>query len=220
MNANKKIIKTDQIKGKNLSNNLTISKNNLNTFNKKSINKSWKKVFSNKKEKKTFFANLAKRKLERIIRTKSYFRKNISRYTRRVFKGKRRMSHFLYQINVRIRSNNIFCNLSGLRGDKKTYLSCNAGTYKIAISKKKVKYVYSTLLNQFYLSLKKKIKNKGIIFNITAPVKIRKKVVKTVLHAFKKNWCIIRVVEKKCFNGCRPPKRIRKKRQPRLRLFS
>ena len=124
----------------------------------------------------------------RIVRTKSYFRKTLNKYNRKVSKNNnKRTSRFSFLVSLRIGPHNIFSNLSGLRGKKKTYLSSTAGKYKIQISKKKIKHVYSILLNKFYTQLRKIVRNKGLIFNIISPIKIRKKIVKTILHGFKKN---------------------------------
>lgn len=207
----------------------TPKKENVTSIGKKSSNfpqktfkPHWKKEFLNKQDKKTFFANLAKRRIRRIIRNKPYFRKKLSLYNQKLFKAKkgiRKAARFSYQVNIRIGPHNIFVNASGLRGKKRTYISETAGTYKVGISKKKLKHVYSLVLNRFYFNLKKIVKKRGVIFEVISPIKIRKKVVKTILHAFKQNWCIVNAISKKCFNGCRPPKKIRKKRQPRLRIF-
>lgn len=191
-------------------------------FSQKPYKPHWKKEFLNKKDKKAFFANLAKRKMRSLIRSKRYFRKELGLYNQKLSKSKRgirKVAKFSYQVNIRIGPHNIFVNASGLRGKKKTYISETAGTYKVGVSKKKLKHVYSLVLNQFYYNLKKIVKKRGVIFEVISPIKIRKKVVKTILHSFKQNWCIVNAISKKCFNGCRPPKKIRKKRQPRLRLY-
>ena len=192
------------------------------TFSQKNYKPHWKKEFLNKKDKKAFFANLAKRKMVRIFRTKPYFRKEMSIFNRKLSKANRRVrkvARFSYQVNIRIGPHNIFLNASGLWGKKKTYISETAGTFKVGISKKKLKHVYSIVLSKFYFKLKKIVKKRGVIFEVISPIKIRKKVVKTILYSFKQNWCIVNAIAKKCFNGCRPPKKIRKKRQPRLRLY-
>lgn len=128
--------------------------------------------------------------MSRIIRTKPYFRKKLSIYNKKFSKtkrGVRKAARFSYQVNIRIGPHNIFLNASGLRGRKKTYISETAGTYKVGISKKKLKHVYSIVLSRFYFKLKKIVKKRGVIFEVISPIKIRKKVVKTILYTFKQN---------------------------------
>jgi hypothetical protein len=125
-----------------------------------------------------------------LIRSKRYFRKELSLYNQKLSKSKRgirKAAKFSYQVNIRIGPHNIFVNASGLRGKKRTYISETAGTYKVGVSKKKLKHVYSLVLNQFYYNLKKIVKKRGVIFEVISPIKIRKKVVKTILHSFKQN---------------------------------
>ena len=101
-------------------------------FSQKNYKPHWKKEFLNKKDKKAFFANLAKRKMVRIFRTKPYFRKEMSIFNRKLSKANRRVrkvARFSYQVNIRIGPHNIFLNASGLRGKKKTYISETAGTF-------------------------------------------------------------------------------------------
>lgn len=164
---------------------------------------------------------------------------------------------FKYCLAISIKKNNVFCTFSTIRAENKTLISSNAGSYKIKVTKKTLRYTYDLVLNKFYNGVKKKVsflekankkkkkannkmKNKqniltkalkrskrrmktkikkGLIATIVIPKRLRKKVVKSIRYHFKKIPLLIKVVDKKVFNGCRAPKSIRKKRRRRLRLY-
>jgi hypothetical protein len=130
---------------------------------------------------------------------------------------------FLKKIDIRVTQNNLFCTFIDLARNK-TLHNSSSGIYRIKISKRKLKHFFTTFLLIFFKKAKKFCKNyNNTIFNITAPIRIRKKICKIVKKQLrkvkkkkskrKKTNVIINVVPKKCFNGCRAKKKIRKKRR-------
>ena len=126
---------------------------------------------------------------------------------------------FSKKILFRFSQNNIFCNLIDLKNNKTLHTS-SAGIYKIKLSKRRIKNFYKTFVYIFFNKIKKNLKDfKKTVFNIVAPIKIRKTLVKIILSEIKKfkqqtfeqKNILINISAKKCFNGCRAKKKIRKK---------
>jgi hypothetical protein len=140
----------------------------------------------------------------KTIKYKFYGRKDINK-----IKDAQIFSH---RLNIKITPNNIFCNLVR-NTDNFMFDSCSSGKFKIKTSKKKIKHVFDLVLNSFFSTINKKQVYKGVVVCITSPIKIRKKIVNLVSLNFKKTPLLIKVLKKKSFNGCRPPKKIRKKRR-------
>ena len=125
------------------------------------------------------------------------------------------------KISIMIRSNNIFCNLRNITKNR-TILARSSGKYRILISKKRLKHSATRVIKAFSREAKKKLTRGGVFISLIAPIKLRKKIIDIlkVLRPFKligdnKRYyraMIIKVNDKKCFNGCRPAKRKRKKR--------
>ena len=103
--------------------------------------------------------------------------------------------------------------------------------YKLNISKKNLKFNQNLFIKYFFIDLRKKLKKekkkKGLNqkikhllhFKLVAPTKLRARIVRQFLLYYSKRFKInINIIEKKIFNGCRPKKKKRKKRQG-LRLF-
>ena len=80
-------------------------------------------------------------------------------------------------------------------------------------------YFYKTnqltvlLSHRYYL-----LERKKILVNLTGPISLRKSLIEQVTKYIKRNSITININQKKCFNGCRPPKK-RRKKQKGLRLF-
>lgn len=189
--------------------------------------------------------NIKKVKKEKRIRLS--FRKKLYRRFKKVFGNKRynkkklklpvenANSLFYFKLTILIKKNNIFCNFSDFKNNK-TLNSCSSGKYKIKVSKKTLKYTHDLVLNKFYKEIwskvyakikKKEIKNnkvvkkvlrKGLFVNIVCSTRLRKKVCQYVYRRFKKIPLIINSLSKKVFNGCRPPKKVRKKRR-KMRIY-
>ena len=194
------------------------NKSSLNKENKFSSNKSKQKPFVNK-NKKNFFNKNKKvfvfdrtRKLKQSLRYKFYKRPYFQLYPWPT-------KPYKHQLNITVVQNNIFCTMA-LVETNKIALSCSAGKYKIKITRRKLKYSFPWVLENFESELRKlRIRFTGLIVNITCPVTIRAKIAHLVRNMFpKKLPLVMRFSKKKCFNGCRPPKLVRKKRKGFLLL--
>jgi ribosomal protein S11 len=128
------------------------------------------------------------------------------------------------RLTIRVVPNNIFCTIKDNQSNK-VLKSVSSGSYKINLSKKGLRYYAKLVVTSFLKDLRDiKIKfNKSLIVKVIAPVQIRRQIMgvlsSSLLGKFssKKN-AILEVESKKVFNGCRPRKKIRKKRKG-LRLF-
>ena len=133
---------------------------------------------------------------------------------------KRRRNHF---IAIRIRPNNMFCTAKR-HFQGKVLFARSAGNYKLNFSKKTLKYNSIIILKSFLKNLKKKHKSffrkrARVTVDLAVPTKSLTAVLSIIGSRLSKT-AIFRVVlsEKKAFNGCRPKKKKRKKRQG-LRVF-
>jgi ribosomal protein S11 len=176
-----------------------------------------------------FFSKYKKEMVSSHLR----FRKNKRKKIKIYFKKGRKKSYlfkFKYQLlkalktdsfqklSIRVTSNNIFCTLSNLKNNKIKLLGY-AGKYSLNISRKKLRYSFKVLLDNFFEEIRKKnLITKKVLISIIAPLKLRKRFVKFLTPFLKKKNVILNVEDKKCFNGCRPSKKRRKKRKG-LRLF-
>jgi ribosomal protein S11 len=167
-------------------------------LNQKNFYKSKTGRFSNK-----FKFDKSLKFFRKILKYKTYAQKLINKINNKKI--------FTHKLNVIITSNNIFCCLSKL--NNKILKTCSSGKYKIKTSKKSLKHTFSLVLNNFLFDISRGYNYKGIIINITSPIKIRKKIINSLSFALKKTPLLIKVLKKKSFNGCRPPKKIRKKRR-------
>jgi hypothetical protein len=145
--------------------------------------------------------------------------------------NKQHKIYLITTINIKIKQNNIFCTL---RKNQKIKKIASAGLYKIRISKKFLKLNYKKVIKLFLKKIKKKITFNNLLLNISCSKKFRKKILRQVLKFRKKYYkqfsykykkknyaelFAISFKNKKCFNGCRPKKKIRKKRR-RFRVFN
>jgi hypothetical protein len=111
----------------------------------------------------------------------------------------------------------MFCHVIDLR-KKTTLLKINSGFLKIKITKKRINYVIKPILNYFFDKINLLKIKKSLLFSVIVPARNRRLVLKHTWRSFNTKRKMLFVVSKKCFNGCRPPKKRRKKRQG-LRLF-
>lgn len=126
--------------------------------------------------------------------------------------------------------------------------ACNGGTYKLNFSKKTIRFVYNNNIITPFLQkvkmycFKKKYKKKalfkkqrnwnkkakpfwfikrnnaGILVNIVASSRQRKVILNNINYNFRRVPLLIKIHDKKIFNGCRAPKKQRKKRR-RMRIL-
>jgi hypothetical protein len=134
-----------------------------------------------------------------------------------------RKSKFL-RLTVRVVPNNMFCHIKDTKTNT-VLRSVSSGSYKMKVSKKGIRNYSKLIANAFLKDLRdKQIKfNKPLIAKIIAPVTIRKPLVTIFKNSLFKKFnskkkVLLEVASKKVFNGCRPRKKVRKKRKG-LRLF-
>ncbi len=115
-------------------------------------------------------------------------------------------------IYIKFKANNFFFTLYDKNNNKILYHK-SSGTENIKITKKSTKYVVKSFVPNLLKKLALKLKKTYTIgFFITAPTKTRKKILVSISKVFQSKNLIIKFLEKKAFNGCRPAKKIRKKR--------
>jgi len=192
-----------------------LEKKQFKTINTKKSDKKIKGKFKIKKFTKA-------RKAKSFIILKKVLKKKVSG---RPFKHYKILSkkRFL-RLTIKVVPNNIFCTIKDNQSNK-VLKSVSSGSYNIKLSKKGLRYYAKVVVTSFLKDLRElKIKfNKSIVIKVIAPIQIRRQII-TVLSTSlfgkfttKKNT-ILEVESKKVFNGCRPRKKIRKKRKG-LRLF-
>ena len=122
-------------------------------------------------------------------------------------------------LNIKVTSNNIFCNFKN-RINNKTLAVASSGKYKIKTTRKKLRYAVKLVLRSFITDISSKFALKTLIIKIVAPIRIKKQIISFLSDVLKHKTqkLIIKVLNKKCFNGCRPAKKKRKK-QKGLRIF-
>jgi ribosomal protein S11 len=169
------------------------------------------------------------KKIDRFKLKKKFFKAKTLKRLKKIFKYKNSPSNVkLVQLRkeyknsklklvIRITPNNIFCTLINLI---KNEIICNksAGIFKIQVSKKKIKFAHKIILMKFIDTIKSKLSTNLIIVKIIGPIKIRKSIIKCLSLNLKQNNLILHTKPLKCFNGCRPAKK-RRKKQKGLRIF-
>lgn len=118
----------------------------------------------------------------------------------------------VYRINILFKSNNFFCTLTNFV-NKEVLYCVSSGNYNVNTSKKLLKHTFKLVLERFLRVIKRKVKNNNLIIKITSPTHLRKKVLDLILLNKIKSNVIFQIQRSKCYNGCRPPKRQRKKRK-------
>lgn len=131
----------------------------------------------------------------------------------------------LLALTIYLASNNIFCHLKEVKTNK-VLTSISAGSYKFNVSKKGIRTYTRQILKLFFQDLRTKNINfdAPLVTKVISPLSLRKSVLESLKPtAFRKTiqnkeQLFIEIPALKVFNGCRPPKKIRKKRQG-LSLF-
>lgn len=122
-----------------------------------------------------------------------------------------------YGLHIRIRANNVFCTLRYIPSNR-IMLAHSSGKYRIKVSKKSLKFQNRIIVGKFLKRIKKWLKRKFILVLISGPVRIKTSILRQVRRNLKRSEVLIKTLERKCFNGCRPPKKRRKKRKG-FRIF-
>jgi ribosomal protein S11 len=135
---------------------------------------------------------------------------------RQIF-NKNVFTKFSKRISIKIGPNNVFCTLFD-NNLKKILYTTSSGKCGINTSKKVLRYSVKIVLQSFFDNIKKYLSGDHFLITIIGPKKIKKMVLETIALNLKGKNLIIDVKSKKCFNGCRPPKK-RRKKQKGLRIF-
>lgn len=149
---------------------------------------------------------LSKKKFKRYLKNKNYFRNaNLRKY---LTSGKKNT----YRVIILFKPNNFFCTLVNF-SENKTLYSISSGNYKVKTSKKLLKHTFKLVLDRFFRVIRKKVRNSRLIVSITSPTHLRKKVLDLVILHRISNILFLQIQKLKCYNGCRPAKKQRKKRK-------
>lgn len=125
---------------------------------------------------------------------------------------------FTEKVDIRLTPNNIFCTYTNLRTNK-IVLNGSSGKYKIQTSRKRLKTASKSVLDIFFNKLKKEKASNISILNLTAPISLRKRLIRRLLkQAGRKKKLFLKINPNKCFNGCRASKR-RRKKSLRVRFY-
>ena len=118
-----------------------------------------------------------------------------------------------YKITIRATSNNVFCTLLDTKQNRTLFLGYS-GKYNIKTSKRSLKFSSKHIIESFFKEINKKFNlDNGLFINLILPKRIKKKTIKIVKSYYGKKKVILNVIGKKCFNGCKPKKKKRKKRK-------
>ena len=167
-----------------------------------------------KKNYKTFKVSNKKLKNFKRIRKSFKLTSNIFNPTFQILQKLNLKKSFI--INIKITSNNVFCTL---KNKAKTLYILSAGKSVVKnLSKKTLRYKSQLIIKEFLKNIKPFLIKNHFLINIEGTKKIRSLTLKNLSHYFKNKKTIINVNLKKCFNGCKPPKK-RRKRQKGLRIF-
>ena len=184
---------------------------------KKSVFRNSKKFINKVKSQKSFFYR------RKQIKNAFYVLKKLNLKWYRVsfhqFLTTKKFKAFSKCLNVKVTSNNIFCNFKN-RLTNKTLAVGSSGKYKIKTTRKRLRHAIKLVLRSFMIEIMSKHALKTLIVKIAAPIKIRRHIVSFLSETLKNKTqkLIIKIAHKKCFNGCRPAKKKRKK-QKGLRIF-
>lgn len=169
------------------------------------------------KYKKPFKQRLLERKKRSYLYLHRLYTNQNLRYLNHTF---RVTKQYTTQIDITIKPNNIFCLVRDRKKNKiikKTSTGCN----KLKTTKKRLKFQFNKIIFIFYKQIRKYLKHKKqLLIHIRTPKNLKKKFTRKVRRTFriykKYRTHIICINFFKCFNGCKSPKRIiKKKRKPR-----
>lgn len=120
-------------------------------------------------------------------------------------------------IDIKIKPNNVFCTLKK-RHETLYVLSAGKCSAVKNVSKKTLRYKSQLIIKEFLRKTKDILKKENFLINIVGTKKIKALTLRGLAAYFKKRKVVINIDPKKCFNGCRPPKK-RRKRQKGIRVF-
>jgi len=180
-------------------------------------NSDFKKSNRISKRKPILKANIFK-KQKNFLRVRKSFRDKCqaNNPTFRFISGKG-LKFFEKLISIKIKPNNVFCALSDRLSGKTIYIT-SSGKCQIKTSKKMLRFSSKLILQSFFNNIKPLLKREGIIVRMVGPKRLKKPVVEQLTTVLRGKSLLITSEGKKCFNGCRAPKK-RRKKQRGMRIF-
>jgi ribosomal protein S11 len=157
------------------------------------------------KKKVAKFKKQSVNKIKTLLKNKNYITK--SKYFK-ILKLENTKQKIDFFINIKIMKNNFFCTL---KNKEKTLILISSGKLKIKVSKRKLKAASKIIIKRFIYIIKKTIRGKNSLLTISGQIKTTKQVIKQLISGLNKCKIILNIKDKKCFNGCRPKKKRRKK---------
>lgn len=118
-------------------------------------------------------------------------------------------------IYIKISPNNTMITWTDLKGN--VLYKISAGMLGLHSSKKNYKLINNMVLTEFFKRLKKEKKKKNLLFKISAPKILRRRLLRR-LKFYMRSKNFFEGLRKLAFNGCRPAKMRRKKRKG-LKIF-
>jgi ribosomal protein S11 len=122
-----------------------------------------------------------------------------------------------YGFVLKATQNNVFCTLINCR-TKKILLNTSSGKEKIKVSRKNLAFGAKNIIISFFKKSTKKFSGSTIFVKILAPLRVKTIFLRALKNYSKNARLLINTIHKKCFNGCKVPKKKRKK-QRGLRVF-
>ena len=175
-----------------------------------------KKKLYKKKVLKPLKKKLSVKKLDRYKRVRKSF-KLTSTIFNPTYQALSRISFKkTFTINIKIKPNNVFCTLK--QKDKTLYILSAGKSIVNNISKKTLRYKSQLIIKEFLKKIQKYLKKNDFYINIIGTKKIKELTLRSLSNYFKNKKVLLNLDLKKCFNGCRAPKK-RRKRQKELRIF-
>jgi ribosomal protein S11 len=158
-------------------------------------------------------------KREKKFRLRLLFRKKFI-FLNTLFQAMTNRKEFFLvtKLSFRVTQNNVFCTLVDLV-DGKILEVVSAGKCKVKVSKKTLRYNTKILVSIFLKKIRLRLQKKHITVSLIGSLRVRKPILKQVFDQFGiKTSITASINSKKCFNGCRPKKK-RRKKQRSLKIF-
>lgn len=178
----------------------------MNTKKNKNKQKVLKRA-RNRLKKENIFKNLKR----------SYRYHKITGIYFKIFRYFKAVPRFNLKLAVNIFPNNIFLNLSQVK-KYKTLKKASSGMFSVKITKKRLYQGVGIILQKFLKKIKFFLHRRNLLIVLTSPRFLKRKVIKLFRNSLLKRNLFFKVLASKCFNGCRPKKKRRKKRI-RVKIF-
>ena len=188
-----------------------------------------------------FYPQLKRRRLKNILNiTKEYnlkrftlYKKIVTSYDLKTSKlQKKKINKLLFKnfffekfkhnfskpkniVYIKINPNNTMITWTDKQGN--VIYKVSAGMLGLHSSKKNYKLINNLVISEFFKKLKSEKKNKFILFKLSAPKILRRRILRR-LKFFLRNKNFFENLRTLSFNGCRPSK-VRRKKRKGLRLY-